>query len=180
MDTLFKWLGILGGVILIIIGGYAIFNPSITILSITLYIAIALLIIGIFNIINYFEKKKENKSSGWILIDGLVNIILAIFLLSNDHISSNLIPIIFGIWMLFLGIQRIGLSMNIKKLNSPYWKIMMVLGIIAIVFSIIICIKPIVAALAISMIVGIILIFYGIMTITASISISKLYKYFKE
>lgn len=180
MDILLKWLGVLGGVAMIIIGSYAIFNPEVTILSITLYIGIVLLVMGIFNIINYFQKRKENMASGWILTDGIVNIVLAIILFSNDFISVNIIPLIFSIWILFLGIQRIGLAVDIKKFNLPYYKILLVIGILAIVFSIITFIKPLIAALAISMIVGITLIFYGVITITASISLGNIYKYFKN
>ena len=99
MDILLKWLGVLGGVAMIIIGSYAIFNPEVTILSITLYIGIVLLVMGIFNIINYFQKRKENMASGWILTDGIVNIVLAIILFSNDFISVNIIPLIFSIWI---------------------------------------------------------------------------------
>lgn len=175
MDTLLKWMGILGGIALIIIGIYSVFNPEITILSITIYIGIVLLIIGIFNIITYFQKKI---ASNWILIDGIINIVLSIILLSNNF--TILIPLLFGIWILFLGIERIGLAIDIKKLNSPYWKVLMIIGIIAIIFSIITFVKPIIASLAISMIVGIILIFYGIMTITSSISLSNIYKYLKK
>jgi len=175
-----KWLGILSGGILIIIGSYAIIHPEITLLSLILNVGIVLLVIGIYNIITYFQQKKEKVASGWILIDAIISIILPIFLISNYFITANIIPFIFSMGILFLGIQRIGLALDIKKLHSPYWKIMLIIGIIAIIFSIITLIKPIIATLAISMVIGIILIFYGIMCINASISISNLYRYFKD
>ncbi|MEG0025808.1 MAG: DUF308 domain-containing protein [Bacilli bacterium] len=179
MDKFLKWLGIFLGTTIIIIGGYAFLHPRMTILSITFYIAIALLIMGIFNIINYWQKRKEQLVSNWILVDGILGIILAIVLFSDKIIGTTAIPIFFGIFILLFGIQKIGLALDVKKLKAPYWKILMIIGIIAIVFSIITFIKPLIAAFAISVILGIILIFYGFMIIIASIYIDKIYKIFK-
>src|SRR3954451_14870794 len=97
--TLFAWLLVIGGIVhlvyafetrgarsvlwhvligvLYIIGGvYLMFNPVLTVASLTLVLAAIFLVEGILEIIAYFQARRIGGSM-WLLLDGIVTVILA-------------------------------------------------------------------------------------------------------
>ena len=75
---------VLVGLVYLFAGGYLILHPLAGLLSLTLLLAIYLLVEGIFEIVLGFQLAQSGRL--WMILEGVVTIILAIMILSLIHI----------------------------------------------------------------------------------------------
>jgi len=125
---------------------------------ISMFIAILLIIAGVFLIVDY---------SGRILFTnflstGILAVILGAILLIYPNTLSILIPIIVGIWMIVNSIVNIQLSLVLKKVDYTYGFLSVILSIIVIICGIIMILNPHTGSLALTTLFGIILIVYSL------------------
>ena len=79
-----KVLNIVAGVLLIAIGIYCLCNQDIAVLSAGLMVGIFMLISGVIEIIAFAATSGLLFGSGWLLLDGVLTVILSLFLLFNQ------------------------------------------------------------------------------------------------
>lgn len=158
------------GVLSILSSVYCIFYPGITFLSSGLLVTIILGAWGIGAIINYVvnksEKQKSDAAMGALgLVAGIaaaVFSLIAIFTPAIRLILDIIILCIFAGWLIVDGIKSIAMSFNIKKEGSKSWILSLILGVIVLLAGIIGFFNLIFLAQTIGMLIGILLMTYGI------------------
>jgi len=85
-------------------------------LSLTLLLAVYLLIAGIVEFVHAF-KIRPRHGSGWLIVDGIVTLLLAFMIWRSWPYSSVwAIGTLIGVSMLFSGFSRLMLALSAKKL----------------------------------------------------------------
>ena len=98
------------------IGFYLFANPVAGLASLTLAIAIYLLMEGVLELILSF-RLRPLAGSGWLLADGIVTLLLAVMIWSTWPSSAVwVVGTLVGISMLFSGITRLMLSTAIRRI----------------------------------------------------------------
>ena len=106
---------ILLGILYVVAGGYILGNPVAGLASLTLFLAIYLFIEAVLELALYAGLRQMHRS-GWILLDGLVTLILAIMIWRSWPSSSVfVIGTLVGISMLLSGISRLALSGAVRS-----------------------------------------------------------------
>lgn len=103
------------GLVYLFTGVYLILHPLAGLLSLTLILAVYLLIEGIFEIILSFQLVSRGR--GWMIFDGIVTLILA-FMIWRTWPSSSawVIGTLVGISMLFSGFSRLMFSLTCRRI----------------------------------------------------------------
>ncbi|MDA8562099.1 HdeD family acid-resistance protein [Gammaproteobacteria bacterium] len=92
-------------------------NPAEVSVSLTLFIGIFYLCVGIFRIINSITSKTPQW--GWFFFNGLISFILGILILTNWPLSGLfIIGLFIGIDLLFSGISYVILSLASKSIKN--------------------------------------------------------------
>jgi uncharacterized membrane protein HdeD (DUF308 family) len=103
-------------VVYILVGGYLLMNLTAGLASLTLALAIYLLVEGLLELILSF-RLRPMVGSGWLLFDGIVTMILAVMIWTVWPSSTTwAIGILLGISMLFSGMARLMLSLAARRL----------------------------------------------------------------
>ncbi len=168
-----KVLWVIAGLLIIAAGIVVICSPGGTILSLAFLLAIAMLISGISNFVAFARYRKEQFNAGWILADGILTTLLGILLLGNQLVTAAMIPYIFGIWVMISGILRIVNSTDLKKLGISSWGWVLASGIISVLCGFAALWNPVIAMIAISILLGVLFIIQGIMTISLAFTFRK-------
>lgn len=96
------------GIAYIIGGIYLTFHPGVSLVSLTLLLAIVFLVEGIFELVAYFSLRGR-PGSGWLLLDGIIALFLSLLIWRNWPFSSAwLVGTLVGINLIVNGIA--GLS----------------------------------------------------------------------
>lgn len=158
-------LWIIVGILLIIAGIYCLFNPDIGLISLSLYLGIILLISGIIDIVIFAKCNRYMIGAGWFLADGILTVLLSLFLLFHQTFTLLSLPFIFGMWLLFSGINQFVNSFELQSLGIRGWGWLTALGILLAVVGFFSLFDPVANLFALSVLVGILLICDGVVTI---------------
>ncbi len=145
--------------LLLIIGGiYVLFHPMAALLASAFMIGFVFVALGVGYLLLYGQVKTY-----WALGLGILDLFIGIVFLSNMGVSAASMPIIFALWILFVGISQLTVGLDLKKLssNAKGWKWWAASGVFGILFALLIFLFPAVGALSITVVFGIYLIEYG-------------------
>jgi uncharacterized membrane protein HdeD (DUF308 family) len=103
------------GIIYLFTGIYLIFHPVAALFALTLILACYLFFEAIFEFVQYFQIRPRH-GAGWLLVDGIITLILAIMIWRSWPASSVwVIGTLVGISMIFSGFSRLMLSFAAKR-----------------------------------------------------------------
>lgn len=174
MSNLFsRVLWVLSGVLLAAAGIFAIANPAAALTSLALLIGLTMLISGVVDIVIYARGHALLAGAGWILADGILTVLLSMFLLFNQVVTAAALPFVFGMWILFTGVSRAIGSFDLKRLGVRGWGWFLALGIVLAAAGLLSFCKPLAAAVAIGILVGIVLILEGVAAVMKGLFSSR-------
>ncbi len=97
---------------------YMLMNPLLGVLSLTLLLAVFLLVEGILELALYF-RIRQVRHAGWVLFDGIVTLILGILIWAQWPSSAVwVIGTLVGISLIFSGISRLMLALAVRNISS--------------------------------------------------------------
>jgi uncharacterized membrane protein HdeD (DUF308 family) len=109
---------VLLGIVYGAIGFYLLASPVAGLASLTLAIAIYLLIEGALEFVLSFQLRPA-PGSGWLLVDGIITLVLAVMIGSTWPSSALwVIGTLVGISMFFSGVTRLMLSMAVRRMTA--------------------------------------------------------------
>jgi uncharacterized membrane protein HdeD (DUF308 family) len=150
---------IVAGLIILVLAGYVIAYPGLTLLTLATFLAIALIILGIISFVRVFARG----ISGWQRLLSLILAILEIIIaaLIIDNIVYGILTIVFllGLGLLFAGIAS-------ASRGTPGSLIVGILGIIA---GFIVIINPVIGGLTMVALAAVFLIVFGLESIVSGI-----------
>jgi uncharacterized membrane protein HdeD (DUF308 family) len=107
---------ILLGVAYGVIGFYVLANPVAGLESLTIAVAVYLLIEGVLEFILSFQLRPA-PGAGWLLVDGIITLVLAVMIWRTWPSSAAwVVGTLVGISMIFSGFTRLMLSLAVRRL----------------------------------------------------------------
>ncbi len=175
------WLISLKAIIFILLGIYIFKFPVSGMLGLIFYGGVCLLISGITETVFSIIYRKMHPGWKWQLAEGTLDIILAIILLFNVGLTAVTLPFVFAFYAILTGIFWIFQSVFFKKSAYKFWIIAFIAGLFSLFIGFLIFYRPVVAALTIVRIIGIMFIVHGFFLLLFSFEISGAkIKYSKE
>ncbi len=151
-----KW-NLIAGLVMLFLGGVIWVNPLDTMLALAFYIGLGFVLVGVFYIL-----ASMNIKSGWYLLVGALDLLVGGILVANLGVTAVSLPIIVALWCLTVGVIQLVGAFEIKKYGLPWgWSSLM--GFLGIVFGLVILAYPVVGAVAISTIVGLYVVMFGLL-----------------
>jgi uncharacterized membrane protein HdeD (DUF308 family) len=106
---------LLVGLAYVVIGGYLLMHPVLGVATLTLLLAALFLIEGVLDLVLFFQLRPA-RGSGWMLLDGLITLGLAV-MIGAHWPSSSLwaIGTLVGVSLIFSGIARVMMSLAARR-----------------------------------------------------------------
>ena len=160
-----KLLNIISGVLLIAVGIYCLCNQDIAAMTAGLMVGIFMLVSGVIEIIVFAATSGVVFGSGWLLLDGVLTVILSLFLLFNKWFTMMSLPFLFTLWLLFSGISRFVSAFDLKAFGVRSWGWVLAIGVILMIAGFICMMDPWVSVAAIGLTVGLVFLLEGVSSI---------------
>ena len=161
-------LNIAAGVLLVAAGVYCLCNQDIAVLSAGLLLGLFMLVSGVIEIAVFAGTSGVLIGSGWLLLDGVLTVIMSLFLLFNQWFTLLSLPFLFTIWLLFSGISRFVSAFDLRALGVRAWGWVLAIGILLIVGGFVCMMDPWVSVVAIGVTVGLVFILEGVSAIVCA------------
>ena len=167
MKTVLRVLLLLAGILQGIAGVYCLVHPGVTLLSLSLTVGFLLLLSGIAGIVEFSRVSRLAYRPGWILLTSILDLAMAFLLLftrASIALAAGL-PYLLAAWMTVRGIFLSVTAFDLKTMQDSSWWAALVLGILCVVFGVLCFFDPIVAAMTISVAVGVELLSMAVATV---------------
>ncbi len=170
MEKLLKskwWLFLVVAILSVAAGIYLIAYPETSLETLIQFLGIIVGVTGLIMMIAFYRALKGQASIFW-FSEGVVNVLLGMFLILFPSVFVKMVFIFFGIWIVLLGL--IFMIIYFQLARSVY---MLLTGIISLIAGFAIIFNPMdVAALGVR-ILGIVLLVSGILGILSSFNMRK-------
>ena len=161
-------LNIVAGILLIAAGIYCLCNEDVAVLSAGLMLGIFMLAAGIAEIVVFAGTSGVLIGSGWLLLDGVLTVIMSLFLLFNQWFTLLSLPFLFTVWLIFSGISRFVSAFDLHALGVRGWGWVLAVGILLMLAGFICMMDPWVSAAAVGVTVGLVFLLEGISAIVCA------------
>jgi len=158
-------LNIISGVLLIVAGVYCLCNQDVAAMTAGLLLGVFMLVSGVIEIIVFASTAGLLIGSGWLLLDGVLTVILSLFLLFNQWFTMLSLPFLFALWLLFSGISRFVSAFDLRAMGVRGWGWVLTIGILLMVAGFICMMDPWVSVAAIGLTVGLVFLLEGVSAI---------------
>ena len=155
-------LNVAAGVLLIAAGIYCLCNQDVALLSAGLLLGIFLLLSGVAEIVVFAAASGVMLGSGWLLLDGILTVIMSLFLLFNQWFTMLSLPFLFTLWLLFSGISRFVGALDLRALGVRSWGWILALSILLMAAGFVCMMDPWVSVAAVGVTVGIVFLLEGV------------------
>lgn len=162
MKTYTKFSLAVAGFSAVIAGVYALMNPKVTIEAISVIAGLLLMFSGINTLWFYAAAVRGLPGTGWLLFDGAVSVIAAAVFIFNNRFVAEALPLMFGIWMLICGGDKIIHALHLRKLKRAKGVSEILLGSICAAAGILALASPLIGTFAVSFLIGTCFVVYGI------------------
>ena len=140
-------------------------NQDIAAMTAGLMVGVLMLISGVMEIVVFATTSGLLFGSGWLLLDGVLTVILSLFLLFNQWFTMMSLPFLFTLWLLFSGVSRFVSAFDLRALGVHEWGWILAIGIILILAGLICMMDPWVSVAAIGVTVGLVFLLEGISSV---------------
>ncbi|MEG1930771.1 MAG: DUF308 domain-containing protein [Anaerovorax sp.] len=173
---------IVTGIILALTGVWCFANPGTTFLAMAFILGIVMIFSGGSEIFTYVFMKKKRSTPSWIIGEAIISILLGIIVLSNQLATDVMVPVFFGLWIMFSGVMRITGAVALKgQVHNKGWLWTLILGMVGTVVGVYCSYNPIAANFAIVLLVGVTFMLQGINICSMGIQMPhKIHKGHKE
>ena len=160
-----KTLNIVAGGLLVAAGIYCLCNQDIAVISAGVLLGAFMLAAGVAEIVVFAEAGRLLMGSGWLLLDGVLTVIMSLFLLFNQWFTLLSLPLLFTLWLLFSGVSRFVSAFDLRALGVRGWGWVLAVGIALMVFGFVCLMDPWVSVAAMGVTVGLVFILEGVSAI---------------
>lgn len=157
-----KWDALLKGVLYTLLGVAAFLIPETMEKTLAYLIAVVLILAGAVSMVCYLLRSARENYYRNDFLYGLVGIALGIIVLYKIELIISLVPVILGIMVLISGCAKLQDVIDMKRLNSGNWIVMLVIAGIDVLFGVLLIANPFKAATILFRLIGVGLIFSGI------------------
>ncbi len=118
---------------------------------------VTLLFCGAFYLIAFFENKRGYFRPGWVLNQGLIELLFGCWLLfvTYDELNYKDCFLVFGFWAAFTAVTQITASIQLKALEVRNWWWMLTFGIFNLAVGIVYLIRPFSSMASLLMLCGV-------------------------
>ena len=166
------WLITLRGLIFFFLGIYIMRSPVSGMLGLVVYGSVMLFLSGLVISVFAITTRKVNRNWTWQSLEGLLDIMIAFILLSNIGLTAITLPYVFATFGILTGVFWIMESLHFRRRLYKYWVVALIAGLFSIIIGLLIFYRPVLAALTIVSIIGIMFIVQGLFLILFSVAMS--------
>ena len=124
---------------------------------------------AVIQLVRYFLVERGIFQSQLTLISGLVCLALGGFLILRSDIVVRILPIVFGLFVIFDSLGRVQSALELRRCGYGSWKGFLLLALLSVVLGVVMIVDPFGAMETLVMAIGVILIIEGALNLLSAL-----------
>lgn len=171
------WLYMLCGILCIAAGIAVFIFPMESYMTMGLLFGILMLLVGTTQLVVASSSGNYLTMRGYVIVGGILDVILGVFLCVNPYVSMVLMPVLLGIWMLYHSfiIMAFGGDLETFRIDGSGWTVAG--GALLMLLSIFVLVNPMSAGVAtVVVLAGVGLILFGMLLCALSFKLKNIHR----
>ena len=161
------WAFVIRGILAILFGLIALFEPGVTMLSLVIVFAAYAATDGVFAIVSAIRAAKEGERWAWLALEGIAGVVAAAAAIMWPGLTVALFITLLAIWALITGGFLLAAAFRLDADHGRWW---LALGAVAsLVYGALLLLAPMIGALVLTWWIGAYAIVFGIALIAAAL-----------
>lgn len=160
--TTSRVLWVIVGVLLLITGIACLAHPAATLGGLSIFLGLSMLFSGIVDLVIFGTAHNAMYGSGWTLLNGVLSILLSLFILGHTAFTVLSISFIVGMWLVVSGASWLVSSFDLRRTGVKGWGWFTGAGIVLMLSGFLSFLHPIASALIMTWLIGFLLLIQGI------------------
>ena len=169
-----SWSVALRGIAALIFGFFALRRPGAVLLGMVLVFGAYALVDGILTLVSAAKENPEY-GRGWLVLEGLVGILIGLATFAWPGITVLVLTYLIAAWAIVKGVFELVGAIRLRRYIRHEW-LYIVGGLVSILLGIAIVARPLVGALAITSMLGIYGMFFGVVLLGLSFNLRRVEK----
>ena len=169
MGKKLKWNLILMSILYLALGIFLLMVPGMALNIVCYALGGVVLACAAVQLIRYFAVERGVFQSQLTLISGLVCLGLGAFLIIRRDLVVRILPIVFGLFVIFDSLGRIQNALELRRCEYSSWKGFLLLAVLSIVLGIVMILDPFGTMETLVMAIGVILIIEGALNLLSAL-----------
>lgn len=170
------WMLMLAGVLCIAAGIAVFVFPLESYVALSICFGVLMLIVGAVQLIIASTSNNYLMMKGYVIVGGVLDLILGLFMCLYPGITLMLIPIMLGIWMMYHSFMIVAFGGDLDTFNVKGNGLVIAAGILLLLLSILILMNPFgVGVAAVIVMAGIGLLLFGIILCVMSLKLKDIH-----
>jgi uncharacterized membrane protein HdeD (DUF308 family) len=171
------WLLMLAGILVVAAGICVFVFPIQSYVALSLLFGILMLLVGAIQLIVASTSGNYLMLRGYIIVGGVLDVLLGLFLCIYPGVSLFLLPILMGLWLMYHSFMIISLGGDMSTFKVPGDAMVIVGGILLLLLSIFVIVDPFsVGVVTVLTVAGAGLIFFGVIMCSLSLTLRSIGK----
>jgi uncharacterized membrane protein HdeD (DUF308 family) len=154
------WALALRGVVGILFGLVALFLPGATMLSLVLLFAAYVFVDGVFGIISAVGAARQHERWGLLLVEGIVNIIVAAIAVLWPEITVVAFVLLIAFWAIVTGGLVVWAAFRLETDGGRWWLVLG--GVASLIYGVLLIVAPMIGALVLTWWIGAYAVVFGV------------------
>lgn len=164
-----KWHTLALSVIYLALGVFLIAAPGVTLNVVCYLIGGTVLVCGVLQLVRYFTQKDGMFFAPLTLFFGILCLAIGGFLIVRSDIVLRILPVMFGLFVVFDSITRIQNALELRRCQYHNWWVFLLLGMLSIALGILMIANPFATLETLVMAIGVILTIEGALNLASSL-----------
>ena len=169
MGKKLKWNLILMSVLYLALGVFLLMGPGVALYVVCYALGGVVLVCAVVQLVRYFLVERGIFQSQLTLISGLVCLGLGAFLILRSDIVMRILPIVFGLFVIFDSLGRIQNALELRRCEYSSWKGFLLLALLSVVLGVVMIVDPFGAMETLVMAIGVILMVEGALNLLSAL-----------
>ena len=169
MGKKLKWNLILMSILYLALGIFLLMVPGMALNIVCYALGGVVLACAAVQLIRYFAVERGVFQSQLTLISGLVCLGLGAFLIIRSDIVVRILPIVFGLFVIFDSLGRIQNALDLRRCEYSSWKGFLLLPVLSVVLGVVMILDPFGTMETLVMAIGVILIIEGALNLLSAL-----------
>ncbi len=154
------WALVIRGLAAIAFGILTFVNPSISLVALVVLWGAYAIVDGVFNAVLSIRGARIVPGWGWLLAEGIVGIGAGVFTFLWPGITALVLLVVIAVWAVLTGIAEIVTAIRLRRHLRGEW-MLAATGILSIAFGVILAMRPLAGALAVTWLIGLYAVLFG-------------------
>jgi len=155
---------VLRGVVALLFGALALFYPAVTLAVLIVWFGVYAFVDGMFLVISAIANRRGEPRWGVLVLGGLLGVAAGLVAFFMPALTALTLLLIIAAWSVVIGVDEIIAAIRVRKEIRGEW-LLVVAGLLAVAFGVILFVEPGVGALALLLWIGAYAVVRGILLI---------------